>query len=94
MTTGTTPTPITPTVGMLATYGIGSDAYAMVITAVSRTGHRVEAMHIADETDPTSILGNQVRTFTRRRNGKYRSVGANYDHLGLGYARNYRDPSF
>lgn len=91
-----TPTPTTPTVGMLATYGINADAYAMVITYVSPSGHQVKAKHLNDPDDPTSFSADSRfdRTFTRRANGKYRPVGANYGYLALGHATNYRDPSF
>lgn len=82
-------TTLAATVGMPATYGIGADAYAMVVTDVTRTGHIVKARRVVNG----EAVG-ATRTFTRRANGKYRPKGANYGYLALGVARDYLDPSF
>lgn len=68
-----------PRVGEGATHCIGSDRYAVTITAVSRTAHKV----VADGA-----------TYTRRRDGRYRPQGCSYGSLVLGVSENYLDPHF
>lgn len=95
-----------PEVGMGCTMGIGSDSYAGTIIEVSRTGHRVVVQQDkATRTDNNGMSESQEYSyernpngkkdvFTRRRNGRYLGVGTTYFYLGLGYRRQYQDPSF
>lgn len=76
---------ITPEVGMPATFGIGSDRYAMIVTAVKLKGRLVVA---------TRPEGGMSREFTLRPNGRYVSKGQTSGSLSLGVAKDYLDPSF
>lgn len=70
---------VAPFVGMPATFHIGSDRYATKVTAVSPSGHKIDA---------------EGRVFTRRSNGRYILRGGNYGSLTLGVAETRLDPSF
>ena len=76
---------ITPEVGMPATFAIGSDRYAMTVTAVKANGRLVIA---------TRPGGGMNREFTMRKGGRLVSKGATSGQLVLGKAVDYLDPSF
>lgn len=75
-----------PSVGCEATYGIGSDSYAGRIVKVSPSGKKIAFAH----------EGSEVASFeaTLRSNGRFRPVGSDSGYVAIGYARDYRDPSF
>jgi hypothetical protein len=85
-----------PAVGMPATFGIGSDSYAMTVVAIEyfKTGARagqVKAVFAADEgrTPERFVMTKQGRL---QKRDQYESRF--YGSLSIGYARDYRDPSF
>lgn len=81
----------TPSVGLDATYRIGSDLYAGRITAVNPTGHTFTWVR-------TDCNGALVPTFTkeatRRRNGEYLAKGSKHGSFVLGVARTDLDQGF
>lgn len=79
----------TPTEGMPATLGIGSDSYGGKIVAVSRTGHRCTWQRV--NKDGTT---GRVEEFTRRRDGAYLKIGSNHTYLTLGVAKTDLDAGF
>lgn len=77
-----------PYVGLPATMSVGSDSYAGVITSVERNGSVIRWGHNG------ARLGEGAE-YTRRQDGHYREKGSNASRrLILGYAKDYRDPSF
>jgi hypothetical protein len=77
-----------PEVGMPASYCILGDAYPVVITAVSKSGHQVE---YAFEYDGKP--GEKREKATRRADGRYRPVGSGSgSRLLIGKAISKRDP--
>jgi hypothetical protein len=81
-----------PYVGMLATYVIGPDQYAGVLSWVSKTGHQVTWQRY-ETTQQNHHLGF-VKVCSRRRNGEYVRVGSKYGHLKLGVAKTILDEGF
>jgi len=71
---------VAPFVGQVCTYGIGTDCYADTVTKVSKSMRQIE----------TAGHGK----FSLRDDGRYRPVGCKYSSLTLGFAKDYRDPSF
>jgi len=68
----------------VGTFHIGSDSYAMHI--IASTPKRITARYWGDDRE---------ETFTLRNDGRWRLSGArNYGQLSIGFARDYRDPSF
>lgn len=85
---------ITPRVGDLATYYIGSDSYGVVIIEVFnfKSGPKAGTakMVIARDLD-----GEQVTTYHRTKNILAAKFGEHYSgKLVIGEAIDYRDPSF
>ena len=94
-------------VGAPATFSIGSDSYSVEVIEVSPSGHKVTTRAMSTrctdyERQTYEIASNpygSVRTFTRRKGGTddrpiYLLAGSNYGYLFVGFAREYRDPSF
>jgi hypothetical protein len=83
-----------PLVGMPATYHIGSDRYAYVVTQV--TPSTIHVAHAEETADGRWIVrpGAESEKATKRRDGRYRMKGENFGAITLGEAENYRDPSF
>jgi hypothetical protein len=81
-----------PYVGMPATYVIGSDQYAGVLSWVSKSGHQVTWQRY-ETTQQNHHLGF-VKVCSRRRNGEYVQVGSKYGHLKLGVAKTVLDEGF
>lgn len=84
-----------PAVGMPATFGIGSDSYAMVVTDVIRfkTGAKtgqVKAVIAKNENE------NEEKFYVTKsgRIQKRDNDGYSYGSLTIGFARDYRDPNF
>lgn len=78
--------PVVPTVGMPATYCIGSDRYAgQIVQVAGRTiGFQEEG-------------ATRVEVFSLRKNGRWYKTGfpvGKGGSLRLGVAENYQDPSF
>jgi hypothetical protein len=82
----------TPSVGLPATYRIGSDRYAGVITAVSRTGHKFTWTRVNDSTG--ELVPGFTHEATRRSNGEYLAKGSNYGSFVLGIGRTDLDQGF
>jgi hypothetical protein len=79
---------VIPTVGMPATYCIGSDRYAGSIVMVS---HNARLVGYSDKGS------TEVNSFSLRNNGRFYPVGSKIGQGGslrLGTAEDYRDPSF
>ena len=84
---------VMPTVGMGATYTIGSDSYPMTVVAVERNGTRLLLGH-DDEKSPTLFVPasletrrpDQLMVVTRRRDGCYRPRDR-CGHVALGVRR-------
>jgi hypothetical protein len=73
-------------VGTPATMSVGSDRYAGHIVSVSASGRKIGfAMLGRDDVDCYATL---------RKDGRYRRVGSDSTSIGIGYATDYRDPSF
>lgn len=85
-----TPAP-TPKVGLPASYCIGSDQYGGVLISVSPTRHRVTWQHLTEDGSRGPLGANK---FTRRADGRYRSLGGNSGRLLLGVNKTELDPSF
>jgi hypothetical protein len=79
--------PLTPYVGMPVTYCIGSDRYAYEIVKATLS---LKTVWIKS-TDKNDI---RIVKFTLRNDGYYTETGKNCGFLRLGYAEDYRDPSF
>ncbi len=75
----------TPAVGLGITYAIGGDCYPYTIRQVSPSGHQFRA-------DPDHV-GDDLRTFTRRKDGTYMAQGAPYTFVYVGRKSSW-DPSF
>lgn len=73
-----------PTVGMPATWQVGSDSYGGELTYVSPTGHFVMFTHTGYP---------QAKRFNRCADGVYRGRGG-VGRLRLGMAETHLDPSF
>jgi hypothetical protein len=74
-------------VGMPATFGIGSDAYAEEVTSWTYFKSGVKAGLVRTVTTNGGV-------YTIRKDGRLRPDGSDYGSLIVGYARDYRDPSF
>ena len=100
---------IIPTVGMPATWGVGSDCYAMTITWVSNSGRAVKARmnqcvckdYYAGDWEILPSLEGETHKFTLRKNGRWveegvrmSSGGCYANGLFIGSARRYENPSF
>jgi len=98
--------PSIPSLGMGASYGVGSDRYPCTVTEVSRTGHRVVTRDALATLIGGSVLdGTAVYEYavnpdgieciwTLRRDGSYRQLGCKATSLSIGEYRKYLDPSF
>jgi hypothetical protein len=82
----------TPSIGLPATYRIGSDRYAGKIIAVSRTGHRCTWQRVNDNTG--EAFPKMTYDCTRRACGSYLVVGSKHGSLVLGVARTDLDQGF
>jgi hypothetical protein len=82
-----------PYVGMHATYRIGSDQYAGIITEVSKTGHQVTWSRTED-LQKTRPAYEWSKRCSRRRNGEYLVVGSKHGSLKLGVASTFLDEGF
>ena len=91
--------------GMGATYGIGSDRYAVTVVAVSPTGRKVTTRDDrATRLDKNGMSEDQSYAYERDPRGGertfYRDAGGRYGnkthggHLALGVRRAYHDYSF
>jgi WD40 repeat protein len=69
--------------GDVVNYGFNGDYYTVTVVEVSESGHQVRVQSADGE----------LRLFTRRRNGSYRSSGHGTWLLSKG-AREERNPSF
>ena len=78
-------TNLIPTVGMPATFTIGSDRYAGSIAEIKRKGRTIVFKFAHN---------NRTEDFTLRGRGMYYSKGSKCGYLSLGAAEDYRDPSF
>ena len=74
-----------PTIGMLATYTIGSDRYAGSIAEIKRNGRTIVFKF---------AHSGRCEDFTLRGRGMYYGKGSKCGYLSLGVAEDYRDPSF
>lgn len=78
----------TPVAGMPATIHIGSDSYAARVVSVASPTR----IFIAESRDD-----EKGSMWSKRKDGRWRPKGAGRNSgysLGLGYAKDYRDPSF
>jgi hypothetical protein len=71
-------------VGDTVNYGFNGDYYTCQVVKVSASGHQV---HVQEKE------GSEIKLFTRRANGVYRSAGHGTWRLAQG-ARDERNPSF
>jgi hypothetical protein len=71
-------------VGDVVNYGFNGDYYTCQVVKVSTSGHQV---HVQEKE------GSEIKLFTRRANGAYRSSGHGTWRLAHG-AREERNPSF
>lgn len=85
-----------PAIGMPASYGIGSDSYAMTVVAIDyfKTGAKagaVKAIYAAHE-------DHEAEKFTLTKSGRFQKRAQYesyfYGSLTVGDAIEYRDPSF
>lgn len=100
----------TPTVGMGATAGYGSDAYPYTIVAVSPSGTRISVQEdTAELVSAPGPIGSredyiykpnpegQIKHYSLRKNGYWYPVGSDMHSgggLAVGVRRYYQDPSF
>jgi len=84
----------TPEKGMPATFYIGSDSYAMTVLWVTyfmsgaRAGQVREVMAQTENGAPERFVMTKFGKFAKK------DPSGNYGSLVIGYARDYRDPSF
>ena len=81
---------LVPTVGMAATYCIGSDSYAMTVVAVERNG---QVIVLGSDEDRGSVYipatletrrPDQLKRATKRQDGRYRLKGKDFGNIVLG----------
>ncbi len=89
-----------------ATYVIGLDAYPVTIIERSGSGAKIKVQYDDFKAGPNhdyfgeqkwNIIRNpngRIKTFTRRKNGKYRPVGTDSGYLVIGKWFAEKDPSF
>lgn len=85
-----------PKVGDLATFYVGSDSYAYIILEVTYFQYGKRAGQVKTATGRSESV---TTTWAMRENG-LRAIGGSagsqyyYGSVGIGYAKDYRDPSF
>lgn len=96
-TSTATQSPVLPAVGSAATYGIGADRYAYIVTRTAGTtvvyAARADKLEGENGTYVLLPVGNEKK-FTRRAGDTFRPVGSNCGYLSFGKATDYMDPSF
>ncbi len=80
--------------GTPATYGIGGDRYPMVVISATPATLKAVSATVAEDGTVTPDSDGAVREFRLKKGNVIRPTGANYGHLHLGKADDYRDPSF
>lgn len=82
-----------PSVGDPATFGIGSDSYAYEVVEVIRFKGGKQAGQV--KAVKASYEGREAEEFFKTKRGFQKKFGDHYNgKLVVGYARDYRDPSF
>lgn len=84
---------VEPAVGTPATFCIGSDKYAYIVTKVTpKTVMAVRAVRVDGEL--VALEGHEPRKFSMRLEGVYRPANTSTGYLSVGTAVTYLDPSF
>lgn len=85
--------------GTPATMSVGSDRYAMVVTAVTKSGKTITIAHAEQDEFGSWVVDTKrkerIKVRESKTPGQWRTIGSSYRKpVFFGRAENYRDPSF